>query len=197
MKQLIILLFFISILFNFCWATQSLELSSWDLEAINASRINYIQDSKNTVKKELYLSLIKEKNQHHSLSFLEKHTLKALLPKQIIENLAGEPVFDSTNHAVFITSKEGWVTKYNLHTGQAEINIRVGLKSANSVLSSNGHFLLVGNQQPANLVFLNPKDLSIVQIIPVQDRKGNLSPVTVVRDAGEVHGFIVIPKHFP
>ncbi|MCK5661942.1 MAG: hypothetical protein KAI17_00580, partial [Thiotrichaceae bacterium] len=98
---------------------------------------------------------------------------------------------------VFITSKDGWISKYNLKTGMPEIKVRVGLRTANSALSGDSRFLMAGNQQPADLVFLKPDDLSVVKIVPVQNRKGILSPVTAVRNAGELHGFIVVPKNFP
>jgi len=98
---------------------------------------------------------------------------------------------------VFITSKDGWISKYNLKTGMPEIKVRVGLRTANSAMSGDARYLLAGNQLPADLVFLNPDDLSVVQIVPIQNRKGILSPVTAVRNAGELHGFIVVPQNFP
>ncbi len=193
MKKLIISVLFI---FNAIslYAAQSLEISSWDLDKINASRIVYSKNiSKEDIKKNLYLSPIITK-QH--LTFLDHMTLEPSSELKVGE-LAGTPIYGPEGRYVFITSKDGWIGKYNLRTGLPEFKVRVGLKTANSALSGNGHFLLVGNQHPADLVFLSSEDLSVVKIIPVQDRKGILSPVNAVRNAGDLHGFIVAPQNFP
>jgi WD40 repeat protein len=189
---------FLCVLFMFnaisLYAAQPLEVSNWDLDAINASRIVLgIKNNEGSIKNNHYLSPVITK-QH--LTFLDHMTLKPF-SEQIAGDLAGVPIYDPDGRYVFITTKDGWLRKYNLQTGELEIKVRVGLKTANSALSGNARFLLVGNQQPADLVFLNPDDLSVVQIIPVQNRKGILSPVTAVRNAGELHGFIVVPQNFP
>ncbi len=193
MKKLMITALFI---FNSAalYAAQELQMSVWDLDAINASRIIYSNNmSTESGKKNLYLSPIITEQR---LTFLEHITLEPLSELKV-GALAGTPVYSSEGRYVFISSTDGWVVKYNLQTGMPEIKVRVGLKTANSALSGNGRFLLVGNQQPADLVFLDPEDLSVVQMIPVQDRKGILSPVTAVRNAGDLHGFIVVPQNFP
>lgn len=193
MKKLIISIFFIANTISI-YAAQSLEISNWDLDAINASRVIYSKNmSKEGEKKNLYL-LTAITNQH--ITFLDPMTFEPL-PEQMVGELAGAPVYGSKGNYVFLTSKDGWLWKFNMQTGMPEIKVRIGLKTANSTLSDNGRFLMVGNQQPADLVFLNPDDLSIVQIIPVKNRKGILSPVMLVRNAGEQHGFIVVPQNFP
>ncbi|NOQ78312.1 MAG: hypothetical protein GQ546_02815 [Gammaproteobacteria bacterium] len=196
MKQLLFCVLFV---FNSIsiYAAQSLEISNWDLDAINASRIVYsTKSNEDGGKNHYYLSPVMT-NQH--VTFLDYMTLKPLKTQseQMVGEFAGVPVYDPDDRYVFITTKDGWIRKYNLQTGNLEIKVRVGLKTANSALSGNARFLLVGNQQPADLVFLNPDDLSVVQIIAVQNRKGILSPVTAVRNAGEQHGFIIVPKNFP
>ena len=175
-------------------AADLLEINHWDLQAINASRIVYSKNiSAADAKNNFYLSPLTD--QQH-VGFLHHDTLKPLI-KHLSGELAGTPLYDHEGAYVFITTKDGWITKYNLQTGMPEIKVRVGLKTANSSLSDNARFLLVGNQQPADLVFLKPDDLSVVQIIPVRNLKGMLSPVTAVGNAGEQHGFIVIPEKFP
>ena len=176
------------------FAATPLEISAWDLDSINASRVVYNKDiRKDCGKENHYLSPIVT-GKH--LTFLD-HTTLDPLSEFMVGKLAGKPIYDAEGCYVFITSEDGWIWKYNLKTGIADIKIRVGLKTANSALSGNGNFLLVGNKQPATLIFLNPKDLSVIQIIPVQDRKGILSPVNVVRNGGELHGFIIAPQNFP
>ncbi len=188
----------ISVLFIFnsvsLYAAQALEISTWDLDAINASRIVYSKNmSKNDGNINLYLS--PAMTQQH-LTFMDHMTFEPL-SELMVGELAGMPVYGPEGRYVFITSKDGWISKYNLKTGMPEIKVRVGLRTANSAMSGDARFLLAGNQLPADLVFLNPDDLSVMQIVPVQNRKGILSPVTAVRNAGELHGFIVVPQNFP
>ncbi|MCK5648043.1 MAG: hypothetical protein KAI22_04115 [Gammaproteobacteria bacterium] len=194
MKKLIISVLFIFYTISIYAVPASLELSSWDLDAINASRIVYSKNmSEEGGKNNLYLSSTVTDGH---LRFLDHMTLEPL-SEQVVGELAGMPVYGLEGRYVFITSKDGWVSKYNLKTGLPEIKVRVGLKTANSALSGNGRFLLVGNRQPADLVFLDPEDLSVIQIVLVKNRKGLLSPVTAVRNAGDLHGFIVVPQDFP
>lgn len=176
-------------------AAQSLEVSSWDLQAINASRIVYNKQAVRAGEKKLnlYLSPIMTKQ---ALSFVDHTTFKPY-SELMVGELAGTPAYSADGQYIFISAKDGWIWKYNLHTGSLEIKVRVGLNTAASVLSGDGRFLLAANRQPADLVFLNPDDLSVVQIIPVRNLKGVLSPVSLVRNAGDEHGFIVIPENFP
>ncbi len=190
-----ILLLSILLLFNSVriFAADPLEISNWDLNAINASRVVYSNNiNKECDKNNLYLSA-KVTEQH--LTSLDNKTLTPL-SEFIQGNLAGKPLYDDEACYTFLTTEDGWIWKYNLQTGKPVIKVRVGLKTANSALSGNGQFILVGNKQPADLIFLKPEDLSVVQIIPVQDRKGILSPVNAVHNAGELHGFIVAPQNF-
>ncbi len=89
------------------YAAQALEISTWDLDAINASRIVYSKNmSINDGNINLYLS--PAMTQQH-LTFMDHMTFEPL-SELLAGELAGMPVYGPEDRYVFITSKDGWIS---------------------------------------------------------------------------------------
>jgi hypothetical protein len=172
-----LLLFFLILLFCTiakAGSQDSLTVEKWGFDAIKGSHIIYSK-KEDSSRKDCTTSL-------KNISWFVQQQDKA--------------IFSSDGCSVYISTEDGWITKFNAQTKQVVAKIRVALKTANATISKDNKILLVGNRQPADLVLLKTSDLSLVRIIPVENNKGVLSPVAKVRTAGEDHGFIVAPQDF-
>ena len=111
--------------------------------------------------------------------------------------LHGGPKYNSTGRYVYFTSRDGWISKFDLYQLKMVAEIRVGINARNSAISSDDKYLIVGNYMPNTLVVLNAKDLSLIKIIPVIDKKGKSSRISAVYDAKPRNSFIAALKDSP
>ena len=111
--------------------------------------------------------------------------------------LHGGPKYNSTGRYVYFTSRDGWISKYDLYQLKMVAEIRVGINARNSAISSDDRYVIVGNYMPNTLVILNADDLSLVKVIPVIDKHGKDSRVSAVYDARPRHSFMVALKDSP
>jgi hypothetical protein len=75
--------------------------------------------------------------------------------------------------------------------------VRAGINTRNTAVSSDDRYLLVGNYLPNNLVLLDAEDLSLIKIIPATDVMGKSSRVAAVYDAPPRKSFIAAMKDIP
>ena len=95
-------------------------------------------------------------------------------------------------------SRDGWVTKYDLHGLQPVAEVRAGVNSRNIALSGDGRFVAVANYLPHSLVLLDAGDPSVRRVIPaVALRGGATSRISAVYDARPRRSFIVAMKDIP
>ncbi|MBV1797961.1 nitrite reductase [Siccirubricoccus sp. G192] len=112
--------------------------------------------------------------------------------------LHGGPKFSPDGRFVYLMSRDGWVTKYDLYSLQPVAEVRAGVNSRNIALSSDGRFVAVANYLPHSLVLLDAGDLSVRRVIPaVALRGGATSRVSAVYDARPRRSFIVAMKDIP
>ena len=97
--------------------------------------------------------------------------------------LHGGPKFTPDGRYVFFSSRDGWVTKFDLWTLKVTAEIRAGLNSRNIALSKDGRHVAVANYLPDTLVVLSATDLSVEKIFDVADRNGKASRVSAVYQA--------------
>lgn len=108
--------------------------------------------------------------------------------------LHGGPKFSRDGRYVYMASRDGWVSKYDLWNLAYVAEIRVGLNTRNVAVSDDGRWVLAGNTLPRTLVLLDAGDLSLARVIDVKGRQGELSRVSAVYDAAPRHSFIAALK---
>ncbi|WP_395005701.1 cytochrome D1 domain-containing protein [Undibacterium sp.] len=111
--------------------------------------------------------------------------------------LEGKPQFSSDGRYAFFSSKDGWISKYDLHQLSLVAFIRVGLQTQNLALSSDGRFVMVANALPHSLVALNASDLSLIRVIDMKIEEGKSSSVTAVYDAAPRKSFVATLRDIP
>lgn len=89
-------------------------------------------------------------------------------PVARITNVGYQPhteVFSPDAKFSYLISRDGWVTKINLQTLQAEKSVRVGKNSRGTALTDDGKFLVIGNYEPETIVIVNPETLEVIKTI--------------------------------
>ncbi|QRQ84783.1 nitrite reductase [Cupriavidus oxalaticus] len=108
--------------------------------------------------------------------------------------LHGGPKFSRDGRYVYMASRDGWVSKYDLWNLAYVAEIRVGINTRNVAVSDDGRWVLAGNTLPRTLVLLRAGDLSLARVIEVKGRSGDDSRVSAVYDAAPRHSFIAALK---
>lgn len=111
--------------------------------------------------------------------------------------LHGGPKFSRDGRYVYMASRDGWVSKYDLWNLAYVAEIRVGVNTRNVAVSDDGRWVLAGNTLPRTLVLLNAEDLSLARVIDVRGRDGEASRVSAVYDAAPRHSFVAALKDIP
>ncbi|KNH44054.1 nitrite reductase [Pseudomonas lini] len=106
----------------------------------------------------------------------------------------GGPKFSPDGRFVYVASRDGWVSLYDLHNLKLIAEVRAGLNTRNLAVSKDGRWVLVGNYLPGNLVVLDARDLSLVKTIPAIGQDGTASRVSAVYTAPPRDSFIVALK---
>ncbi len=142
------------------------------------------------------LFLVVEAGSHH-ISVLDGDRLEPIHRFRTRFALHGGPKFSQDGRYVFMASRDGWVSKYDLWNLTFTAEIRVGLNTRNVAVSDDGKWVLAGNTLPQTLVLLRAGDLSLATVIDVEGPDGHASRVSAVYDAAPRHSFIVALKDIP
>ncbi|MCG6575685.1 cytochrome C oxidase Cbb3 [Pseudomonas sp. AF32] len=106
----------------------------------------------------------------------------------------GGPKFSPDGRFVYLASRDGWVSLYDLHNLKLIAEVRAGLNTRNLAVSKDGRWVLVGNYLPGNLAVLDARDLSLVKTIETLGGDGQASRVSAVYTAPPRDSFIVALK---
>lgn len=112
-------------------------------------------------------------------------------PVARITNVGYQPhteVFSPDAKFSYLISRDGWVTKINLETLQAEKSVRVGTNSRGTALTDDGKFLVIGNYEPETIVVLNPETLEVIKtidLVVVRDGKTLRSRAGALVESGQ------------
>ncbi len=133
----------------------------------------------------------------HYISLLDGNNFKVITRIKTRPVLHGGPKYSSDGRYVYLSSRNGWISKIDLYNLKTVAEIRAGINTRNIALSADDHYILVGNYFPHNLVILDANDLSPIKIIPVRNDFGQSSRVSAVYTAPPRHSFIVALKDLP
>lgn len=113
----------------------------------------------------LNLFVVVESGDHH-VTILDGDRFEPIARFPSRYALHGGPKFSPDGRLVYFASRDGWVTLYDLYNLKVVAEVRAGLNTRNLAVSDDGRWVLVGNYLPGNLVLLDARDLSLVQVIP-------------------------------
>ncbi len=144
----------------------------------------------------LNLFIVVELGDHHA-TLLDGTTLEPIHRFQTRPNLHGGPKFSPDGRYVTFASRDGWISKYDIHKLTTVAEIRAGINTRNAAVSGDGRYVMVGNYLPHTLVVLDAADLSLLKVIEVQGDRGASSRVSAVYDAAPRQSFIAALKDIP
>jgi len=175
--------------------------AQWGEAEIKASHIVY-PSAKPDVTEPVFeadplnLFLVVESGDHH-VTLLDGDTFEPVHRFASRFALHGGPKYSSDGRYVYFTSRDGWISKFDLYSLQTTAEIRVGINARNAALSNDDQFLIVANYYPHTLVILDANDLSLVRVIPVKTGKGQSSRVSAVYNAAPRNTWVAALKDSP
>ena len=144
----------------------------------------------------LNLFVVVETGDHYA-TILDGDTFEPIKRFPTRYALHGGPKFSPDGRYVYFSSRDGWVTKYDIWNLESVAEIRVGINTRNIAVSSDGRYVMAANYLPHDVVILKASDLSLVKIIPATDATGQSSRVSAVYDAAPRKSFVVALKDIP
>lgn len=144
----------------------------------------------------LNLFLVVESGDHH-ISVVDGDKLEPIHRFPTRYALHGGPKYSPDGRYVYLASRDGWITKFDIYRLLITAEVRAGLNTRNVAVSEDGCHLLVGNMLPRNLVLLSAEDLSLERIIPVANDAGATSRVSAVYQAAPRKSFVAALKDIP
>ncbi len=170
----------------------------WGMDEIRASRSEFKPerpDSDRPVHRAdpMNLFVLVETGDHHA-SILDGDTFERLARFPTRYALHGGPKFSPDGRFVYFASRDGWISKYDLHNLRMVSEVRAGINTRNAAVSSDGRWVMVANYLPHTLVALDAGTLQPVKVIPARDLAGRSSRVSAVYDAAPRKSFIAALK---
>jgi mono/diheme cytochrome c family protein/DNA-binding beta-propeller fold protein YncE len=171
----------------------------WDMAAMQASRVLApLEPADATVPAHgadpLNLFVVVETGDQH-VTILDGDRFAPIHRFESRYALHGGPKFSPDGRFVYLMSRDGWVSKFDLHRLRLVAEVRAGINSRNIAISGDGRSLAVANYLPHTLVILDAGDLAPIKVIPAADRQGKAtSRVSAVYQAARRESFIVALK---
>jgi DNA-binding beta-propeller fold protein YncE len=173
----------------------------WSMAEIEASRVVHNLAS-GLPEKPVYdadplnLFTVVEAGDHH-VTILDGERFEPLWRFPSRFALHGGAKYSPDGRFVYLGSRDGWVSKYDLWGLKPVAEVRAGVNLRNIAVSADGRWVMVGNFLPATLVVLDAGDLRAVKVIPVDDGKGARSRVSAVYTAPPRSSFLAALKDLP
>ncbi len=170
----------------------------WDRTAIEASHVVHntpaaLGDAPVHDADPLNLFVVVETGDHH-VTVLDGDRLEPLHRFQSRYALHGGAKFSPDGRFVYLASRDGWVSKFDLYSLKPVVEARAGINTRNIAVSSDGRYVMAANYLPHTLVVLDAADLRPLAIIPVENERGRSSRVSAVYDAPPRESFIAALK---
>ena len=175
------------------------KIPDWNMAKIKASHIIYHKQSHLAdkpllnVKDHLNLFIVVEKGDHH-VTLLDGNTFEAVHRFKSRFSLYGEPKFSPSGRFVYFSSRDGWISKYDLYRLKWVAEVRVGINTRNQAISADGRYLMVANTLPHTMVLLDTRDLSPLKLYQVKNLQGKSSRVSAVYTSPATNSFFAAFK---
>lgn len=141
----------------------------------------------------LNLFLVVESGDHHA-TVLDGDRLEPIYRFPTRFALHGGPKYSSDGRFVYLASRDGWVSKFDMYNLKMVAEIRAGINTRNLAVSGDNRYVMVANYLPHTLVVLDAHDLSPLKVIEVHNDMGQTSRVSAVYTASPRHSFIAALK---
>ncbi|MBF0096900.1 MAG: c-type cytochrome [Magnetococcales bacterium] len=177
-------------------------IPAWGMAQIQASHLLHrepstLPDKPQHAADPLNLTMVVELADHH-VTVLDGDALQPLVRFPTRFALHGGLKFSPDGRFVFLSSRDGWISKYDLYSLQLVAEVRAGLNTRNLAVSGDGKTVMVANYLPHTLVALEAERLHPVKVIPVVAEKGpESSRVSAVFAAPPRNSFIAALKDLP
>ncbi|MBC8269331.1 MAG: c-type cytochrome [Rhodospirillaceae bacterium] len=173
----------------------------WELAEMNASHIIHtdpaeLPETPQHKADPLNLFTVVETGDHH-VTILDGDSFEPLWRFKSRFALHGGAKYSPDGRFVYLASRDGWVSKYDLHSFQPVAEIRIGINTRNIAVSGDGRWVAAGNTLPHTLVIMDSKTLKPVKIIPVTGKDGTSSRVSAVYTAPPRNSFVAALKDIP
>ena len=179
--------------------TPLIKRPDWGMSKIKASHIIYHKQSHLAdkpilkVKDQLNLFIVVEKGDHH-VTLLDGDTFEPVHRFKTRFSLYGEPKFSPSGRFVYFSSRDGWISKYDIYNLKMVAEVRVGINSRNQAMSADGRYLMVANALPHTMVLLDTRDLSPIKLYQVKNLQGKSSRVSAVYTSPVTNSFFAAFK---
>ena len=90
---------------------------------------------------------------------VQKTTSPRKEPAIFEHKATGQDVVKLDGRFVYLASRDGWITKYDLYGLRPVAEVRAGINTRNLAVSGDGSVVAVANYLPATLVVLDAHDL--------------------------------------
>ncbi len=174
------------------------QMPVWGAEEIKASQVISHPfgslDNKPLYKTDLQNLFVVVELADHSATILDGDKLEPIHRFQTRRALHGGPKYSPDGRYVYFTSRDGWISKFDIYQLKVVAEVRAGINSRNLAVSSDGQYILVGNYFPNSLVLLDSKNLDLIRIYEVEDINGKSSRVSAVYNAPPRKSFIAALK---
>ena len=171
----------------------------WDVAEIQARWIEHVPLSQLPNKPIhtadlLNMFIVVELADHHA-TVLDGDRLEPIHRFKTRFALHGGPKFSPDGRFVYLGSRDGWISKFDMFSLQTVAEVRVGINMRNIAVSEDGKTVMAANYLPHTLVALDAETLKLLKVIPVQDPKtGESSRVSAVYTAPPRNSFVVALK---
>lgn len=177
------------------------EVPEWGMKQIRASRIVHhapgsLPDAPKYQADMQNLFVVVELGDHHA-TLLNGDTFEPIHRFPTRFALHGGPKYAEGGRYVYFASRDGWISKFDVHNLTYVAEVRAGINTRNLAVSHDGRFVMVANYLPHSLVVLDARDLSPLKVIPVRDEQGKSSRVSAVYAADPRSTFIAALKDIP
>ena len=178
------------------------EVPRWGLAEIEGSRVvaarpEALPDRPAHQADPLNLFVVVESGDHH-VTILDGDRFEPIARFPSRFALHGGPKFTPDGRFVYFASRDGWITKYDLHGLKVVAELRAGINTRNLAISHDGRVVAVANYLPHTLVLLDAGDLAPLKVMPVKDFRGKVtSRVSAVYQAAPRDSFVVALKDVP
>jgi cytochrome c553 len=177
------------------------ETPRWDMADIRASHVMHnpreaLPSSPVHNADPWNMFLVVELGDHHA-TVLDGDRLEPIYRFPTRFALHGGPKYGPNGRFVYMASRDGWVSQFDMYSLKMVSEVRAGINTRNLAISDDGHIVMVANYLPHTLVALDAATLQPLKVIPVVGDQGHTSRVSAVYTAPPRYSFIAALKDIP